>query len=455
MNNQLSTALITCLCIYLWVRGLISAYIVSIIAILLLLLAKALSASEVILVLCDPVLQLLLASLIIAKGLTESGLAQRVALGIIKSKFASRSFSNLLLALGVVSTVLSLFISNTAVTALMLPVGLMIIEAFNLRDSRQCIAILIMLAWGASMAVGIMIGSPPNLIAENTLAEQGIAKISFVTWMLFGIPINVVMLFLSWLVLRRLYACEIDRPMMLDRAYQDKIELKQEVTAKELFAAVVFFITFVLWFVPDIATGIFGYGHKYTNILSVWFSTSNVALLGAGLMLFMPYSLKSPRPILKLSSILQVDWNSMFLFFGGLLLGKAMFETGLASLIGTTVHEMTGASSQLSITALMIALAILFSELTSNTAAAAILLPFAITLAQSAGVNPVAPAIGVAMGTSFGFMMPISTPPNSIVYSSGMVPIKEMLKAGIFIDIIGFFVILIVLKLVLPLLGWW
>src|SRR5690606_34765956 len=117
-----------------------------------------------------------------------------------------------------------------------------------------------------------------------------------------------------------------------------------------------------------------------------------------------------------------IDWRTMFLFGGGLLLGKAAFDSGLAAVLGRTILGWSGAHSQLAITAIITAVAIVLSELTSNTAAASLLVPLSIALADELGVSPVPAALGAALGASFGFMMPISTPPNSIVYSSGEVP---------------------------------
>jgi sodium-dependent dicarboxylate transporter 2/3/5 len=149
----------------------------------------------------------------------------------------------------------------------------------------------------------------------------------------------------------------------------------------------------------------------------------------------------------------SIDWGTILLFAGGIALGQAMFESGLAKSLGEMAAEASGARTVWGITALVTAAAIMLSELASNTAAATTLVPVAIGLAEGAGVSPVAPALGVALGASMGFMLPVSTAPNAIVYSSGLVPAREMLKSGILIDIIGFIVVMAGLMLILPAMG--
>jgi sodium-dependent dicarboxylate transporter 2/3/5 len=130
-----------------------------------------------------------------------------------------------------------------------------------------------------------------------------------------------------------------------------------------------------------------------------------------------------------------------------------MFETGLAERLGTAVADVSGIDSLWGITFICIVLAVVMSELASNTASATTVVPVAIGLALGAGVNPIPPALGAALGASLGFMLPISTPPNAIVYSSGLVPSKEMAKSGLILDVVGVFVVWGCLRLVLPLVG--
>jgi len=149
----------------------------------------------------------------------------------------------------------------------------------------------------------------------------------------------------------------------------------------------------------------------------------------------------------------KIDWGTLLLFGGGITLGNLMFSTKLAEVIGTGLLQLSGATSVWGITLGAIFIAILVSETSSNTASANMVVPVMIALAMAAGVNPIAPAIGATIGASWGFMMPVSTPPNAIVYGSGMVPITKMIRAGVLYDILGGIVIWIGLRIMLPLVG--
>ncbi|HSG06099.1 MAG TPA: SLC13 family permease, partial [Nitrospiria bacterium] len=149
----------------------------------------------------------------------------------------------------------------------------------------------------------------------------------------------------------------------------------------------------------------------------------------------------------------KIDWGTILLFGGGLSMGTLMFKTGLAEVMGRSLMGLLSLHSLWAITALAIVLGIIISELTSNTASANMVIPVVISIALAAGVNPLPPALGACLGASYGFMLPISTPPNAIVYGSGLIPITRMIRAGIFFDILGFMVIWTGLRILCPLLG--
>jgi sodium-dependent dicarboxylate transporter 2/3/5 len=177
------------------------------------------------------------------------------------------------------------------------------------------------------------------------------------------------------------------------------------------------------------------------------------AIIGASLLFLIPVSWKTRQFTITWKQATQIDWGTLLLFGGGIALGSLMFETKLAEIIGTSLLKITGATSVWGITFCAIFIAILVSETSSNTASANMVIPVMIALAQAAGVNPIPPAIGATLGASWGFMLPVSTPPNAIVYGSGMVPITAMIRAGIFFDILGGLLIWSCLYILLPLVG--
>jgi solute carrier family 13 (sodium-dependent dicarboxylate transporter), member 2/3/5 len=162
---------------------------------------------------------------------------------------------------------------------------------------------------------------------------------------------------------------------------------------------------------------------------------------------------RKPRPALVWSEATRIDWGVLFLFGGGILLGNLAGDNGLSAQLGDALVDSTGASSTWAITALVTAISIVLSETTSNTATATLMAPLAGSLAFHAGAAPIPAVLGATLGSSFGFMLPISTAPNAMAYATGRVRIREMMKAGIVFDVVGFVLIVVGLRVLCPLLG--
>ena len=177
------------------------------------------------------------------------------------------------------------------------------------------------------------------------------------------------------------------------------------------------------------------------------------SLVGAVLLFLLPVNWKKREFTISWKQAVSIDWGTLLLFGGGLSLGNLMFQTGLADRIGQGLLAVSGAESLWGVTFAAVFIAILASEATSNTAAANMVVPVIISLAVAAGIDPVPPALGAVLGCSWGFMLPVSTPPNAIVYGSGMVPIVRMIRAGFLFDLAGGLLIWIGLRLLLPLVG--
>jgi sodium-dependent dicarboxylate transporter 2/3/5 len=178
-----------------------------------------------------------------------------------------------------------------------------------------------------------------------------------------------------------------------------------------------------------------------------------VALFAAVLLFVLPLNLREGQFTLTWDQAVRIDWGTILLFGGGLALGTLMFDTGVAKALGETITGRLGISSLWAITALSIAMAIVLSEATSNTASANMIIPVVIGICQTAGISPIPPALGACLGASYGFMLPVSTPPNAIVYGSGLVTIPAMVRAGILFDVLGFAIIWCGLRLLCPWMG--
>jgi sodium-dependent dicarboxylate transporter 2/3/5 len=219
----------------------------------------------------------------------------------------------------------------------------------------------------------------------------------------------------------------------------------------------VFTVAVALWVLPG-AAGLPIFDGSPLAAARPWLAErlpeSAVAILAAVLLFLLPLDRRQGRGTLTWREAEQIDWGTILLFGGGMALGTLMFETGVAEALGKSVVESLGVNSLWALTAASIALAIALSETASNTASANMIIPVAVAIAQSADVSPLPPALGACLGSSFGFMMPVSTPPNAIVYSSGLVPLRTMMRAGIWFDVAGFVIIWVGLRLLCPLLGY-
>jgi sodium-dependent dicarboxylate transporter 2/3/5 len=233
-----------------------------------------------------------------------------------------------------------------------------------------------------------------------------------------------------------------------------RAELKKLGTMKrgERNVLVAFGVTIVLWVAPGVIalTGLQTSPWADAFVRSV--PEAVAAMIGAMLLFLLPVSWKARRFTLTWDEAVKIDWGIVLLYGGGLALGDLAFQTGLARAVGEGMTAMLPSTSTLSLIIVFTGLAIVLSETTSNTASANMIVPVAIAVAQSAHVNPLLPAIGATLGSSMGFMMPISTAPNAIVYSSGFVPITQMMKYGLALDIAGFIVIVALVSLLGPLL---
>ncbi|MDO9262704.1 MAG: SLC13 family permease, partial [Desulfosalsimonadaceae bacterium] len=216
---------------------------------------------------------------------------------------------------------------------------------------------------------------------------------------------------------------------------------------------VCFLITVTLWLIPGILAVLYGSASPIAASYGRVMPEGVAAVIGASLLFLIPVDWKTREFTISWKQATQIDWGTLLLFGGGIALGSLMFETKLAEVIGTSLLRITGSTSVWGITFSAIFIAILVSETSSNTASANMVVPVMIALSQAAGVNPIPPAIGATLGASWGFMLPVSTPPNAIVYGSGMVPITAMLRAGIFFDILGGLVIWAGLYILLPMVG--
>lgn len=426
----------------------------------------------------DPIIALFIGSFLLARAMEVTGLGERMAWQILARPWASATPGRLLFTLGAVACVASLILSNTATTAMLLPIGLGLLGALGTieRGSPFAVAVMLMLTWGSSVAVGVPVGTPPNLIGLSLLQSTAGVRISFVEWTLFAMPVTALMLLACWIVLMRMYRVGDVQAHVDVGVAHEHLAAMGRMSRAEWNTLIAFVTAVVLWIAPDVA----GFMWGRESAAAIWAAERLTLAVGAVAGAFLLFALPgggaqsdgagdapgdgsgdapSDAPgdaqggRLRWKDAARIDWGTIVLFAGGIAIGRAMDASGLPETVGYATTALIGMGALWTLTAIAIAAAILLSEIASNTASASILVPVVIGVAEVAGVSPVAPVLGVALGASLGFMMPVSTPPNAIVYGSGLVPPRDMMKAGLVIDVVGFVVTFGCLRLILPMMG--
>jgi sodium-dependent dicarboxylate transporter 2/3/5 len=208
-----------------------------------------------------------------------------------------------------------------------------------------------------------------------------------------------------------------------------------------------------LWMLPGIIALIFGSESTAYSIIYSRLDEGTMAIFAAVLLFLLPVNWAERRFTMTWNDAVKIDWGTIILFGSGIALGTLLSDTGLAETIGNGIAKTFGFTRLLAVSAISALIAILISETTSNTASATIVVPIVIPIANAAGLDPVVPALAAIFGASFGFMMPVSTPQNAVVYGSGLIPITKMVRSGIVFDVIGLVLIVLLIPIMANLVG--
>ncbi|HYN94628.1 MAG TPA: DASS family sodium-coupled anion symporter [Pilimelia sp.] len=405
---------------------------------------------------------------ILAQAMLKHGLAERFAFRMLSLKGVGSTVPRVIIAFGVITALLSAFVSNTATVAMLLPTALGILAVIaKLIQSRGDtgpgwdptrlrvgFALMLMLAYGASVG-GLLtpVGTPPNLIGRALIEEATGERISFAQWVLTALPICLFMFVALATVLLLLNKPEIRRIEGVEEYVAAQRARLGPLSRAEKNTLIAFAFTVTLWIFPGIVALVAGTESEVYDTVSGRLNEGIVAVVGASLLFLLPTNWGRREATLNWSDAARIDWGTILLFGTGIIFGSLLSETGLAKTIGTNSADWLGLTSAVAITAFAVVLAVLISETTSNTASAAVVVPIVIPVAVAAGVDPFGPALAATFAASFGFMLPVSTPQNAVVYGSGVVPITTMIRSGISFDIIGALLIFIGLPLMIGLTG--
>ncbi len=400
----------------------------------------------------DPIMFLFVGSFMLARAIFFHGLDRRFALALLTLPGVHARPARVLAAFALATCVLSMWISNTATVAMMLPIGLSVLHVLEAERPAPAYASALLLSTSLAAAFGGIatpVGTAPNLIGIGFVRRELGVEVPFFSWMTIGMPAGLVLLavMVAWLGRG---AARLPATEALAVQLRAQRRAQGPWTRGQANTALAFGITVALWVLPGVVALGWGAGHPLYRALQGAVPESVAALLGATLLFILPVDARQLRFTLPWEEAVQIDWWIIFLYGGGIALGTLAFQTGLAEAIGRGLSGLLGVQSGLGLLAFSTALAAVLSETTSNTASANMLVPVVIALAQSAGLDGVLPAVGATMGASLGFMLPVSTPCNALVYASGRIPLTAMIRYGLLLDLIGVVVVVALVSLLGP-----
>jgi sodium-dependent dicarboxylate transporter 2/3/5 len=388
----------------------------------------------------------------IAIAMEKWNLHKRIALQIIN--LVGTSPNRIILGFMVSTAFLSMWISNTATAMMMVPVGMAIIKQSTdiiEQDKSTKIdttpgnfnfgtALMLSIAFSASIGgAATIIGTPPNTILVGLIESMYHKQIAFFDWMMIGVPLAAMMLFITWIYLTR-FALKPEISELPGGHETIKSELKKlgRITMTESKILFVFLLVAISWITR-------GFIQSSNHMVH----DSTIAIIGALLLFIIPVDFKEGIFILDWKAAKKVPWDIIILFGGGLSLAEGFIQSGLAKWIGSQLTVLQG-SNYILLIIIVVIVAMLLTEVTSNTATSAMLIPVMGSIALGMTIHPYGPMIAVCIASSYAFMLPVATPPNAVVFGSKYVTIRTMARVGIILDIIGLIFIIITVTYLIP-----
>lgn len=397
----------------------------------------------------NPIIYLFLGAFILALAVERWNLHKRIALVILS--YTGTDGRNLIGGFMIVAALLSMWMTNTSTTMMLMPIALSVARVIADNNSHLSAhqtkafqsAMLLGLAYAATIGgLATLVGTPPNALLAAFLTDNYNIKITFASWMLVGVPVMLAMLPLAWFSLTR-WSFKIDIPANpAVNVHLEKLRTDLgKMTSAEKRVAVVFGLVVLFWIAR----------RPISALLDIDFLTDTGIVMTAALILFLlPSGDKQQPQVMVWHDVSRLPWGVLILFGGGLALAAAVSSSGLAVWLGNSLTPLGG----LGIFVLVVAatgLVIFLTELTSNVATAATFLPVMAAVALELGVSPLLLCIPITLAASCAFMLPVATPPNAIVFASGVLTIPQMVKAGAILNVVGMLLLTIVAVWLAPL----
>ena len=412
------TAVVAWLCMLWWIFEPLPIPVTSLLPIAVFPISGVLTPEQVGASVGSPLIILLLGGFLLSRGMESTGAHHRIALSVV-NLVGGHKPRRLVLGFMIAGALLSMWISNTASILMLMPVALAVLATCSDRNSLAA-PLLLGLAWSCSIGgLGTPIGTPPNLILVQVYEENTAQTISFGQWMSWGIPVVLTLLPLAWWWVTRAVPRELDIQVPAVGPWR----------SAERRVLVVFGLTAVAWITRAEP---FGGWQTWLDLPAA--NDASVALL-AVVALFVVRD-DQGEPLIDWAKASQIPWGVLLLFGGGICLARAFVASGLSAQVGDALTAV--AALPVFAMMLLLALAVTFlTEATSNTATTALLMPVLAAVALAVEIDPLWLMVPAAMSASCAFMLPVATAPNAVVFGSGELPIRRMVREGFVLNLMG------------------
>ncbi|GAA3694936.1 DASS family sodium-coupled anion symporter [Arthrobacter ginkgonis] len=443
-DNQRSMLAVLTFVVLFWITETIPIPVTALIGIALLVLLGVGTPAEVYGAFGSPTVFLVIGAFILARAMAVHGLDRRFALRVLSLPRVGNSTYLTAGAFGIVATLLSMLVSASATAAMLLPIGMGVARTVgdllqepdsgptNHRTRFSCM-LMLAIAYGAGVgSVLTPITGIANVIGRGAIEEMTGYRVELFDWLSMSGPYVVALGAVMWTAIVLLNKPETRHIPNGQERFRAMYAELGPMSRGEWNVLAVFAITVALWILPAVTTT-FGLTNPVLVAISGRLNEGSVVVVTACLLFLLPAGKNTPS--LKWSDASRIDWGTVLLVGVGLTVGRLMSQTGLAETFGNAVAEATGVNSTLALCLVAVLLGMVISETTSNTASVGIVVPIIIPIAMAIGVDPIIPAMAAIFGGNAGAMLPVSTPPNAIVYGSGYVPMIRMIRTGIVADL--------------------
>ncbi|WP_337996978.1 DASS family sodium-coupled anion symporter [Oleispirillum naphthae] len=397
----------------------------------------------------------------LAYAMESWNLHRRVSLLVLK--ICGTNPKMLILGFMVATGFLSAWMSNTACAALMMPIGMAIVKMVQEGEGKSDvekkaatnfgICVMLGIAFSASMGgMATLIGTPPNAVMAGQVAQMTGTAVPFANFIMVGAPAGIALLAISWWTLPMFFPIAALDLSHAGAIVDEELEKLGKMSRGETITTILFVGTALAWILRPQLVGLLpsvDVGGKIVP-LKKFITDSTIGMTTLLLCFVIPVDFKKGRMVLDTSLFTKgIPWDAILLFGGGFALGGALAKAGVTTYVAEQMKSLAGMSSIVMITILAL-VAMLLTQMTSNTAVAATFVPLAISIAQGLGVSPLIMAIPVALGASLAFSLPVATPPNAIVFGSGLIRVPDMFKSGMTYNLIGIVISVISMYVMMP-----